>query len=92
MFIINFYKFNHNLESRDKAGLKDLKELIQSIGGWSMIDSNWDAENYHWEDAYAKVNELVYSLPVPIALRVTQDYTNTSQNILTVKFIKYKAY
>ena len=57
-----------------------------------MIDSNWDAENYHWEDAYAKVNELVYSLPYPIALEVIEDYTNSSQNILTVKFIKYKTY
>ena len=92
MFFINFYKFNHNLESRDKAGLKDLKELIQSIGGWPIIDSNWDAENYHWEDAYAKVNELIHPLPFPIGLTVIPDYTNTSQNILMVKFIKYKAY
>ena len=92
MFIINFYKFNHNLESRDKAGLKDLKELIQSIGGWSMIDSNWKSENYHWEDAYAKLKELGFLMSLPIAFRVIPDYTNTSQNILMVKFIKYKAY
>ena len=90
MLVINFHKFKHNLESRDKAGLKDLKELIKSIGGWPMIDSNWDPENYHWEDAYAKVNEIVYRfpLPFPIALGVTQDYTNPSQNILMVRFIK----
>lgn len=85
------------MESRDKAGLKDLKDLIQSIGGWSMIDSNWDAVNYHWEDAYAKVNKLV-NLPFPFLFEVIPDYivipdyTNSSQNILMVKFIIYKAY
>ena len=57
-----------------------------------MIDSNWDAENYHWEDAYPKVNELAYPLPFPFGFGVIEDFTNSSQNILGVKFIKYKAY
>ena len=90
-----FHKFSHNIESRDKVGLKNLKELIQTIGGWHMIDSNWDAENYHWEDAYAKlkfVYDLADPLSFPIALGVTEDWTNASRNLLMVKFIKYKVY
>ena len=70
-------------ESRDKAGLKDLKDLIKSIGGWPLIDSNWSPENFHWEDAYVTAKLLSYT-SFPFGLTVTGNLKNTSEYILKV--------
>ena len=48
-----------------------------------MIDTNWNSDNFHWEDAYVKVSQLIGSR-FPFALIVIGDVTNPSHNILWV--------
>lgn len=66
--------------------MKHFKELIDSYGGWAMIDSNWNPENFHWEDAYVKANHLAYVWysTFPFGLKITENFLNTSENILEV--------
>ena len=71
------------IESRNKAGLTHLKEIVNSIGGWPLIDSNWNPENYHWEDAYPKA-KLLYGSEFPFSLSVTKDVKNLSENVVEV--------
>ena len=71
------------IESRNKAGLTHLKEIVNSIGGWPLIDSNWNPENYHWEDAYSK-SRLIYSRDFPFSLSVIKDVKNSSENVVEV--------
>lgn len=42
-----------------------------------MIDSNWNEEKFHWEDAYVIVNQI-FSLTLPFELRVMPNIKNTS--------------
>ena len=75
------------IESRNKAGLKDLKDLIKSIGGWSLIDLNWNPENYHWEDAYVQTQLIIDSISnigFPFHISMTKDVKNLSENIIEV--------
>lgn len=63
------------------------------IGGWPVIESNWTAEKYDWEDAYVRINQLLglsslqlpnAYVPLPFFVSVTPNLKNTSENILTV--------
>ena len=43
------------------------------------MDSNWNTDNFQWEDAYVKVNHL-FPMIYPFAITVMDDFTNTTQN------------
>ena len=78
------------IESRNKAGLTHLKEIVKSIGGWPLIDSNWSPKNYHWEDAYSK-DKSPYGRSFPFSLRITHNVKNSSENVVEVIILtKYR--
>ena len=81
-------------DARNKDGIDQVRKFLKLIGGWPVIDSNWNAEKYDWEDTYVKINQLLglsplqlpnaAYLPLPFGVFVTPNIKNTSQNILEV--------
>ena len=64
------------------------------LGGWPIIQPNWNVNDFDWENAYVKMNQFlglsVFTMPndayipLPFIVGVTQNIKNTTQNILQV--------
>lgn len=40
---------------RDEVGVGSLYEILDSIGGWPVINKSWDKRGYSWFDSYVKL-------------------------------------
>ena len=41
-------------EQLEKKGDKPLREALQRVGGWPVVDGNWKPENFDWVEQLIK--------------------------------------
>lgn len=70
-----------------KIGDQPLRDILKSLGGWPVIESNWKIPNVSVEKLMGRLRGE-YSEPVLIELYVGADDKNSSMNILQVSFFK----
>ena len=60
-----------------------MKNLLKEIGGWPLIDDNWD------ESKYDLINALIISIrndiKIFLTITVAPDIRNISRNLIQVK-------
>uniref|UniRef100_A0A1W7RA40 Neprilysin n=1 Tax=Hadrurus spadix TaxID=141984 RepID=A0A1W7RA40_9SCOR len=55
-----------------------LRQTLQLVGGWPMIDKNWDETKYHWERNLAQAfHSLFITTPFSFVIDVNPFDTNT---------------
>ncbi|XP_053687321.1 neprilysin-1-like [Sabethes cyaneus] len=78
-----FYKSCMDLQQIRKVGIKPLRNVLKSMGGWPVIEQTWTAPNTSVEYLLGLLRG-VYSEPVLVELYVGADDKNSSKNILQI--------
>ncbi len=78
------------IDARNKSGYVTLKNLLKEIGGWPLIDDNWDESEYDWINALIVLNRLLGNeIKLFLTISVEPYYINTSRSLIDVNFNNY---
>lgn len=78
---IDLYKGCLDLDARERTGLVPLKQILDKIGGWPLVDRQWSPENYSWASAYTYLRGRL-GLNYIINMYVDVDSKKTSRRII----------
>lgn len=79
--VIDLYKGCLDMESRDRVGLTPLRQLLDKIGGWPLVDPKWSDDDYRWQSAYVYLRSRL-GLNFIINMYVDVDSKNTTRRII----------
>lgn len=51
----NLFHSCMNYETIEKRGVEPLMELLETLGGWPLLDKNWDEKNFDWLELVANL-------------------------------------
>ena len=71
-------------EAITKNSEKELKAIIQSLGGWPVLDNKWDSENFNWLEKSFDAWDVGFNFDSLIAVDVVTDQKNASKRILKI--------
>lgn len=71
------------LDKLTKTKSVQVQKLIQHLGGWPLLNSSIDSQQFDLTDLMGQINRE-YGLDTLLLLTVNADQKNTSNNILTV--------
>ncbi|XP_073816648.1 M13 family metallopeptidase neprilysin 4 isoform X2 [Musca autumnalis] len=74
------YQSCTNIKLLEERGVQPLLDLIQSLGGWPVLDENWSSENFHWLNLTAHLRR--YNNDILIVQWVGPDIKNSDENII----------
>merc|ERR1711990_327388 len=63
---------------------KELKAIIQSLGGWPVLDDTWTNKNFKWLEKSFDAWEKGFSFEGLIAIDVVTDQKNATKRILKI--------
>lgn len=70
-------------ETLNEEKTAPLLKAVANVGGWPLLNSNWDQTDVDLTDIIGKLNKG-YGLDLFLSLSVDANQRNTSGNILTV--------
>lgn len=76
----NLFRSCMNYNLIEKRGIEPLLELLKSLGGWPLLDRNWDEKNFDWLELVANLRK--YNNDILIVEYVSADIQNSNQNII----------
>ena len=80
---MDLFKGCLDMRSREDMGIGPLKQIINKIGGWPMIEPAWTSDGYNWESAYIYLRSRLGTNYL-INMYVDIDSKNTSRRIIYV--------
>ncbi|XP_016962687.1 neprilysin-1 [Drosophila biarmipes] len=84
-----FFKSCMDIPQIRKIGTGRLREVLESLGGWPVIERDWSAPAALSVERLMGLLRLNYSEPVMIELYVGADDKNSSVNILQMDQLQY---
>lgn len=57
IIFVNFNKFTQ--DKVNERGKMPIKDLLKFIGGYPMIEHDWDENNWSWENAILKLRQFI---------------------------------
>lgn len=75
-----------NTEKIEELGLSAIKNVLKSIGGWPVLESDWNDVTWTWQNATIKCRENGYSTDYIVDVSVASDLKNSSKRVLDVRF------
>lgn len=77
--------YNTCLEMDDGENLKQLKRLIDSLGGWPLaVGETWNKNGFNWGELAVKVIKNIGIYPI-LKIFPETDFNDTTQKILYVR-------
>jgi neprilysin len=76
----NLFQSCMNYNVIEKRGIEPLKELLKSLGGWPLLDRNWNEKDFDWLELVANLRK--YNNDILIVEYVSADIQNSNQNII----------
>lgn len=70
--------------TREEAGLGPMKQILDKIGGWPIVNRQWSENSYVWESAYVYLRSRL-GLNYIISMYVDIDSKDTSRRIIYVR-------
>ena len=77
----NLYQGCMDMKSREQVGLEPLKQVLEKIGGWPLVDKTWSEVNYDWVSAYIFLRSRL-GLNYIFNMYVDIDSKNTSKRVI----------
>lgn len=76
----NLFQSCMNYEKIEKRGIEPLLELLETLGGWPLLDKNWDEKNFDWLELVANLRR--YNNDILIMEYVGADIHNSNLNVI----------
>lgn len=74
------YQSCTNSKLLEKRGIQPLLDLVQNLGGWPVLDSKWNRQNFDWLNLTAHLRR--YNNDILIVQWVGPDIKNSDENII----------
>ncbi|XP_067118401.1 neprilysin-1-like isoform X1 [Centruroides vittatus] len=81
--IIKIYNTCKAYETFDNDTVKWFEDLFEKIGGFPMLNPEWNEDDYDWIEAFSQLSLIVHLEPL-ILVQSTIDNRNPSRNILMI--------
>ena len=78
---IDLYRGCLDMDSRERMGLLPLKQILDRIGGWPLVDRKWSQDKYSWSSVYSYLRGKL-GLNYIINMYVDVDSKKTSRRII----------
>lgn len=79
----NFY--SHSADKIEAAGLSPALKMFKKLGGWPVLEDNWDEGSFTWRDSVYKFRREGFSVDYFIDFSVATDLKNTTVRIIDVR-------
>ncbi|XP_075148601.1 M13 family metallopeptidase neprilysin 4 isoform X2 [Haematobia irritans] len=76
----HLYQSCTNIKLLEKRGVQPLLDLVESLGGWPVLDDNWDGYGFDWLNLTAHLRR--YNNDILIVQWVGPDIKNSDENII----------
>lgn len=76
----HLYQSCTNIKLLEKRGIQPLLDLVESLGGWPVLNENWSGENFDWLNLTAHLRR--YNNDILIVQWVGPDIKNSDENII----------
>lgn len=74
-----------NTTLTEKNALTFIKKVFKEMGGWPLIESNWNEKKFDWKQLLYRLRRGGWHHDIFIKMYIDIDMQNTSRRILTVK-------
>lgn len=65
-------------------GLEPALKMLKRLGGWPVLEENWDEGSFTWKDSVYKFRKEGFSVDYFIDFSVATDLKNTTVRIIDV--------
>ncbi|UYV67180.1 Nep2 [Cordylochernes scorpioides] len=79
--VVALYRGCMDIDKRESIGYQPLIEVLNSFGGWPILNQSWSPENYCWEETIAKIIRNL-GFTFLLSFMVGPDAKNTKRNII----------
>ena len=79
-----FYKKCIDRETIDNLGTSPLMKLIEQLGGWPVLNENWNADEFQWSQTTDSIFNRGFINDYLVQMSMVVDVRNNSRNILRV--------
>lgn len=76
----NLFKSCMNYEIIEKRGIQPLLELLDTFGGWPLLNDTWDEKKFDWLQLTATLRK--YNNDILILQWIGPDIQNSNQNVI----------
>lgn len=76
----NLFQSCMNYDQIEKRNVEPLLELLESLGGWPLLDKNWDEKNFDWLELVANLRR--FNNDILIMQYVGADIHNSNLNVI----------
>lgn len=81
--------FTNILDMIEKLQLKPIKALQKLMGGWPVIDNEWNEGSWSWQKMVKDLEKIGFPANFVFELTLGSDVKNTSKRTLGVRFDKF---
>lgn len=86
VLVKNLYKACMNKTLIEEINLNEIKELIQSFGGWPVLEgANWNQDAFDWKKTIWKFEEAGFYTDYLLGFVVAVDEKNSSRRVINVR-------
>lgn len=83
------YRACMNTALIETQGVTPVRNAINSMGGWPVLDTNWDSNEWTWQRSAQLSREFGYSVSNFMSFSVSTDNKNSSRRIIRVRKLGY---
>ncbi|XP_021947553.1 neprilysin-2 isoform X2 [Folsomia candida] len=80
----NLYQSCMNKSLIESLGVKPMNEILKKLGGWPLLEPNWDPTTFTWIESVYRFRKLGYSNDYFIDFSVTTDVKNSTYRIIDI--------
>jgi len=75
------------IEKIEKIGLGPMKEMLKSLGGWPLLETeNWNESKFTWMDSLNSFKEMGLKINYLLKLTITPDFKNRTKAAIFVSY------
>ena len=71
-------------ERIEKMGLEPLQDMLKTLGGWPVLEENWDETKFSWIDSTYRLRRNGYSTDYLIDFSIVTDSKNSSWRLIDI--------
>lgn len=72
------------LDRIEELGLEPSKTVLKRLGGWPVLEENWDEGSFDWRQSVYKFRKEGFSVDYFFDFSVTADLKNSTRRIIDV--------
>ena len=68
----------------EERGLQPTKDVLQKLGGWPVLEKDWDESSFDWKEAVYKFRKEGFSVDYIFDFSINIDLKNSTTRVIDV--------